>query len=238
MTPTYIWHKRRFPHTSLDPLPVQTLEEAMEFHLLRPVSAALASEPVLRALLQQLLTQTLGVLAELRRVPLLILLDASVDFLALDLLFAGTERRLAFDHLIQQTAEAEPVWRESVLLVVDHLRRHVTHRANSTAYHVAFRNLHRETEIRYPHVTMIVQEYVLWLAVPVDDTLKMEMLQTAYDLGRVESGAIYVETRLTAHIINVELEIAPVHDRQHEAERVLRLVRVCERDDEFGIDLL
>lgn len=210
----------------------------MEFHLLRSVSAALAPESVLRALLQQLLTQTLSVLAELGRVPLLILLDASINFLALDLLLAGTKWRLAFDHLIQQTAEAEPVWRESVLLVVDHFRRHVTHRANSTAYHVAFRNLHRETEIRYSYVTMIVQQYVLRLAVPVDDTLKVKMLQTAHDLGCVESGAIYVETRFTAHVINVELEIAAVHDRQHEAERVLRLVRVRERDDELGIDLL
>jgi len=87
-------------------------------------------------------------------------------------------------------------------------------------------------------VTVIVQQYILWLAVPVDDTLEMKMLQAAHDLGRVKSGAIYVETRFTAHIIDVELEIAAVHDGKHETERVLRLVRVCQRDDELGVDFL
>jgi len=66
----------------------------------------------------------------------------------------------------------------------------------------------------------------------------MKMLQAAHDLGRVKSGAIYVETRFTAHIVDVELEIAAVHDGKHEAERVLRLVRVCQRDDELGVDFL
>jgi len=211
-TPTYIRHKRRFPHTGLDPLPVQALEEAMELHLLRSMSAALATESILRTLLQQLLAQTFGILIELRRVPLLILLDASVDFLTFDFLLAGTERRLALNHLVQQATETKPIRREGVLLVVDHFRCHVTHRANSTAHHIALRDFHRETEIGYPHVTVIVQQYVLRLAVPVDDTLKMKMLQTAHDLGRIESGTIYVETRLTAHIVNVKFEVTAIHN--------------------------
>lgn len=237
-TPTYIRHKRRFPHTGLDPLPIQALEEAVQLHLPRPVSGALAAKPVLRALLQQLLAQILGILAELGRVPLLILLDAPVDLLALDLLFAGAERRLALDHLVEQAAEAEPIGREGVPLVVDHLRRHVTHRAHPTAHQVALRDLHREAEIGYSHVTVIVQKYVFRLAVSVDDTLKMKVLQTAHDLGRVESGAIYVETRFAAHVVNMKLEITAVHNGQHETERVLRLVRVRERDDELGVDFL
>lgn len=51
-TPTYIRHKRWFPHTGLDPLPVQALEEVVQLHLSCPVPGAFATEPVLRTLLQ------------------------------------------------------------------------------------------------------------------------------------------------------------------------------------------
>jgi len=64
------------------------------------MTTALAAKPRLRALLQQLLAQALRVLAELGRVPLLVLLHAPIDLLALDLLLAGAERRLSLDHLV------------------------------------------------------------------------------------------------------------------------------------------
>lgn len=53
-------------------------------------------------------------------------LDAPINLFAFHLLLAQPERRLAFDHFVQQTAEAEPVGREGVLLVVDDLGCHVT----------------------------------------------------------------------------------------------------------------
>jgi len=54
-------------------------------------------------------------------------LNAPVHLLALDLLLAHPERRLALDHLVQQAAEAEPVRGEGVLLVVDDLGGHVAY---------------------------------------------------------------------------------------------------------------
>lgn len=53
----------------------------------------------------------------------------------------------------------------------------------------------------------------------------MQVLQTAADLGGVEGGPGLVEARL-AHVVDVELQVAAVHERQHEAQRVLRLVGV------------
>lgn len=60
---------------------------------------------------------------------------------------------------------------------------------------------------------------------PVDDALPVQVLQPAGDLGGVEDGPLLVETRL-AHVIDVELQVSPVHEGQHEAQGVLRLVGV------------
>lgn len=53
-----------------------------------------------------------------------------------------------------------------------------------------------------------------------------------------EPCPIDVEARFTTHVVNVKLEIAAVHDGQHQAQRILGLVRVSQRYDELRIDLL
>lgn len=67
------------------------------------------------------LAEGLGVLRELAGVLLGHLFDESLHFLALDLLLTLLERRLAFDHLVQQTAQSPPVRTEGVPLVLHHL---------------------------------------------------------------------------------------------------------------------
>lgn len=60
---------------------------------------------------------------------------------------------------------------------------------------------------------------------PVDDAFLVQVLQAAADLRRVEDGPRLVESRL-AHVVDVKLEVSSVHERQHEAQGVLRLVGV------------
>lgn len=191
---THVGHERRLPHARLDPLPVEALEEPVELDLLGPVPAALAAQPALGALLQQLLAQALGLLCELVRVLLLVLLDPAVDLVPLDLLLARPEGRLALDHLVQETAEAEPVGRERVLLVVDDLGRHVAHGADPAAHHVALGYLDGQPEVGDAHVAVVVEEDVLGLAVAVDDALEVQVLEATDHLGCVEP--VWVEERV------------------------------------------
>lgn len=60
---------------------------------------------------------------------------------------------------------------------------------------------------------------------PVDDALPVQVLQPAADLRRVEDGSLLVETRL-AHVVDVKLQVPSVHEGQHKAQGVLRLVGV------------
>ena len=60
---------------------------------------------------------------------------------------------------------------------------------------------------------------------PVDDVLRVQVRESGRDLGRVEDGAHLVEAGL-AHVVDVELQVAAVHDGEDEAERLLRLERV------------
>ena len=60
---------------------------------------------------------------------------------------------------------------------------------------------------------------------PVDDAFSVQVLQPAADLRRVEDGSRLVEARL-AHVIDVELQVSSVHEGQHKAQSVLRLVGV------------
>lgn len=60
---------------------------------------------------------------------------------------------------------------------------------------------------------------------PVDDAFAVQVLQAAADLGRVEDGSGLVEA-CVAHVVDVELEVATVHERQDEAQRLLRLIGV------------
>lgn len=68
---------------------------------------------------------------------------------------------------------------------------------------------------------------------PVDDAFPVQVLQAAADLGRVEDGPPLVEAGL-AHVVDVKLQVASVHERQHQAQGVLRLVGVRQAHLEEG----
>ena len=91
------------------------------FDLSGSVAPVRTSQTLLGRLLQQLLTQRLGLFGEFGRIRLLRLAHPPVHFFALDLLLARPERGLALDHLVDQTAQTEKVGAERVTLVVDHL---------------------------------------------------------------------------------------------------------------------
>lgn len=60
---------------------------------------------------------------------------------------------------------------------------------------------------------------------PVDDRLSVQVFQTTADLSGVELHAIFLEAR-GSHVIDVELQIAAVHDGQHQTQGVFGLVCV------------
>ena len=72
-------------------------------------------------------------------------------------------------------------------------------------------------------LTLIVNKDIFGFEIAIDNTKRMEMLQTQSDLRGVESRPTLGESWSTAHIVNVELQIPAIHDRQHEAEGVFRL---------------
>lgn len=71
------------------------------------------------------------------------------------------------------------------------------------------------------------------MAPPVDYPLTVQILQATTDLGGIEDGPLLVEARV-AHVVDVELEVATVHDGQHQAQCVLGLVGVREADLRAG----
>lgn len=99
-----------------------------------------------------------------------------------NLFLACSERRLSFDHFVDEAAKAEPVWTKSVLLVVYDLRCHVPNGADPTSNHLALWYLHGQAEVRDAHVAMVVQQNVLRLAISVHDAHRVQVLQTTQHL--------------------------------------------------------
>ena len=54
----------------------------------------------------------------------------------------------------------------------------------------------------------------------------MQVVEATADLSRVELHPVLLEAR-RAHVVDVELQVAPVHDGQHQTQSVFGLVRVC-----------
>lgn len=80
--------------------------------------------------------------------------------------------------------------------------------ADASPHHLAFGYLNGEAQIRYPHVTVIVEENVLGLAISVHDALLMQVLEPADDFSGVETSTHQLEAGFAAHVVDVELQIA------------------------------
>ena len=114
----------------------------------------------------------ISILPRCRSKPLVIvvlrdLLDPSIHLLPLDLLLALSEGCTALNHLVDEAAEAEPVWAEGVFLVVDNLGSHVAHRAHAAPHRVALGYLHGQTQIRYPKISNCYKCWAIFLKVVV-----------------------------------------------------------------------
>lgn len=55
-------------------------------------------------------------------------------------------------------------------------------------------------------------------------------------LCRIEACPGEVESGFAAHVVDVEFEVAAIHDGEHQAEGVLGLVGVRQRDDKARVD--
>lgn len=86
--------------------------------------------------------------------------------------------------------------------------RKLTDGTNASAHHLALGNLHGQSQIGDAHMAVVVEQNVLGFAVAVHDALLVQMLETAHDFGRIESGTGHLEAGLAAHVVDVELEIA------------------------------
>ena len=60
---------------------------------------------------------------------------------------------------------------------------------------------------------------------PVNNALFVQVPEAERDLGCVEYGPLLFEAA-HAHVVDVELEVAAIHDGQHQTQRLLRLERV------------
>lgn len=65
-----------------------------------------------------------------------------------------------------------------------------------------------ETEIRYPYVAVLVEEYVGRLEIPVDDVAPVHVFESEYHLGCVELHLGLVEHAVLAQMV---MQIAAVH---------------------------
>lgn len=70
-------------------------------------------------------------------------------------------------------------------------------------------------------------------APPVDYPLAVQVLEATADLSSIENGPLLVEARV-AHVVDVKLKIAAVHDGQHQAQGILGLVGVRKADLRAG----
>ena len=64
-------------------------------------------------------------------------------------------------------------------------------------------------------MSLAVQQDVLRLAVPVHDALLVEVTQSQDYLTRVEPAPLLWEARLPSHVVDVELQVSPLHYGQH-----------------------
>ena len=62
-----------------------------------------------------------------------------------------------------------------------------------------------------PDVTPAVQEDVLGFAVPVDDALLVQVAQSQDNLTGIEPAAFLREAGISAHVVNVELQVPALH---------------------------
>lgn len=59
---------------------------------------------------------------------------------------------------------------------------HVADRADAAPHHLSLRYLHGQPQVRYPHMTCVVQQDVLGLTVPIDQALEVQVFQPAEHL--------------------------------------------------------
>jgi hypothetical protein len=57
-------------------------------------------------------------------------------------------------------------------------------------------------------MAMVVQQDVLRFAVPIDDSLLVEMLKAEQNFSRIEAGPRQLEARVAAHVVDVKLQVS------------------------------
>lgn len=69
-------------------------------------------------------------------------------------------------------------WRKRwTKLLVGSALTHISDSADASSHHLSLRYLHRQAQIWYPHMSCVVQQDVLRLAVPVHQSLVVQVFQ-------------------------------------------------------------
>ena len=61
-------------------------------------------------------------------------------------------------------------------------------------------------------MALAVQQNIFWFTVSVDNSLLVKMAQTKDDLTSIEPAPLLGKPRLSAHVVDVELEITSLHN--------------------------
>ena len=56
----------------------------------------------------------------------------------------------------------------------------------------------------------------------------MQYVQPHCDFGSIEQHPVRLQSWLWAYVVDVELQVSPIHDRQHQTQLVLSFERVCQ----------
>lgn len=100
---------------------------------------------------------------------------------------------------------------------------------------VCLQTLLGKTEVRDLDIALVVKKHILWLEIPVNDTILMQAAEPLHELSCVETGPPFTELLVLSQVVKQFSTIQEIH---HEIQLGRRLECVMQLDDERTIDLL
>lgn len=103
------------------------------------------------------------------------------------------ERRQSTDHLVEHSAQAVEVDLISVALSQNHFWSHVLDRPTKSCVIPELPLNLGQAEVSQLDVSIKVNQDILRFQIPVKDPLRMDVLQSKQDLGKVKPGLVLTE---------------------------------------------
>ena len=131
---------------------------------------------------------------------------------------SGHEWRFSYQHMIEQTPEAPPIYREAVWFPVQNLGRHIAFRPTMAQQETLrrcpfdwtrgayFASQHLgQAKVDEADVTVTIQEHILGLDITVDHMARMHMLNGEAQLSGVELS--HLSKKRVSHGESLETEV-------------------------------